>query len=43
MEEIMVAFKWQLGDVIAIDNWTVQHARKTFVRPRRILAALGDD
>lgn len=23
MEENMVAFKWKLGDTIAIDNWTV--------------------
>jgi alpha-ketoglutarate-dependent taurine dioxygenase len=36
----MVVFRWQKGDIIAIDNWTVMHARKTFVRPRRILAAL---
>eukprot|EP00949_MAST-11_sp_MAST-11-sp1_P004592 g4592.t1 len=36
-----VAFKWKKHDVIIIDNRVTMHSRKTFERPRRILAALG--
>ncbi len=36
-----VAFPWQKGDIIVIDNFTTMHSRNTFERPRRILAAIG--
>jgi hypothetical protein len=40
MEQAAVAFKWELGDALILNNKTVQHARQTFTPPRRILAAL---
>lgn len=40
LEEICVAFKWHKGDVLLIDNKLAMHARRNFVPPRRILAAL---
>jgi hypothetical protein len=40
LEENSVSFKWHKGDVILVDNRFVLHSRKTFVPPRRILAAL---
>ena len=35
-----MAFKWEKGDVILIDNRTVMHSRRPFEGPRRILASL---
>ena len=40
LQETCVAFKWRKGDVVLVDNRLVLHARKSFVPPRRILAAL---
>lgn len=40
MSELSVAFEWQRGDVLLIDNRLVLHARNSFEPPRRILAAL---
>lgn len=40
LEANSVSFKWQKGDVLLIDNKFVLHSRKTFVPPRKILAAL---
>jgi hypothetical protein len=40
LDELSVAFKWEKGDVVLVDNKLALHARKTFVPPRRILAAL---
>jgi len=40
LDELSVAFKWEQGDVVLVDNKLTLHARKTFVPPRRILAAL---
>jgi hypothetical protein len=40
LEENSVSFKWHKSDVILVDNRFVLHSRKTFVPPRRILAAL---
>lgn len=41
MEEIEVAFPWQKGDFILIDNHTVMHSRKPFTGKRLITASLG--
>ncbi|KAL3694100.1 hypothetical protein R1sor_007751 [Riccia sorocarpa] len=39
--EESVSEPWQEGDVLLLDNIQVQHARKPFVPPRRVLAALA--
>jgi alpha-ketoglutarate-dependent taurine dioxygenase len=36
-----VAFEWQQGDVLMVDNMLVAHARNPYVGPRRTLVALG--
>jgi hypothetical protein len=41
MDETAVAFAWQKGDVILIDNKLVMHARKPFTGERLITASLG--
>lgn len=43
MAEIQVAFPWQQGDVLLLDNRTVMHSRQPFTGPRRILASLNRD
>ncbi|KAL4625983.1 hypothetical protein ACB092_05G063700 [Castanea dentata] len=40
LEEESVAFPWQKGDVLLLDNWAALHARRSFNPPRRILASL---
>lgn len=40
LQENCVSFKWEKNDVVLIDNRLVLHARKSFIPPRRILAAL---
>jgi len=40
-EEICVAYKWQVGDILLVDNNTVMHSRKPFTGDRRILVSLG--
>ena len=40
MDEECCDWKWEAGDVLMIDNEQVMHARRSFVPPRRILAAL---
>lgn len=40
LEEESVAFPWQKGDVLLIDNMAVLHSRRSFDPPRRILASL---
>ena len=40
MDELAVAYKWQQGDVILIDNRLTMHSRKTFEKPRVVLASL---
>ncbi|EPS67855.1 hypothetical protein M569_06916, partial [Genlisea aurea] len=40
LEEESVAFPWEKGDVLFVDNLTVLHARNSFTPPRRILASL---
>ena len=36
-----VAFAWQHGDCLLIENSTAMHARATFTGPRRILASMA--
>jgi len=43
MSEIEVAFPWQRGDVLLLDNRTAMHSRQPFTGPRRILASLARD
>jgi hypothetical protein len=40
MEEVCVDLQWEQGDIILIDNEQVMHARRPFVPPRRVYAAL---
>ena len=40
MQRAQVAIPWLPGDVMLLNNATVQHARETFTPPRRILASL---
>ena len=40
MDENSVAFKWEAGDVLLIDNRLAMHSRKPFVKPRIVLASL---
>eukprot|EP00002_Diphylleia_rotans_P006380 TRINITY_DN15763_c0_g1_i1.p1 TRINITY_DN15763_c0_g1~~TRINITY_DN15763_c0_g1_i1.p1 ORF type:complete len:349 (-),score=69.97 TRINITY_DN15763_c0_g1_i1:59-1105(-) len=40
MNELAVDIKWQTGDVFLVDNHQVLHARRNFVPPRSIYAAL---
>lgn len=41
MSELSVAFKWEKGDVLWIDNNQVLHSRAFFTPPRKIMAYLG--
>lgn len=41
LEEESVAFPWQKGDVLLLDNLAVLHSRRSFAPPRRILASLA--
>jgi hypothetical protein len=43
MQEKCVAFPWQAGDVLILDNRTTMHSRRPYEGPRRILAALARD
>lgn len=42
MDRESLAFAWQEGDVLVIDNMLVAHSRRPFVGPRKIVVALGD-
>jgi amino acid adenylation domain-containing protein len=41
-EELAVAFPWQAGDMLMLDNMLVAHARSPFRGERKIIVALGD-
>jgi len=40
MKEESVAYKWEHGDVLFIDNFITMHSSNSFVPPRRLLAAM---
>jgi alpha-ketoglutarate-dependent taurine dioxygenase len=40
--EETVAFDWQKGDLLMLDNMLVAHGRHPFSGPRKILAAMGE-
>ncbi|XP_034696887.1 clavaminate synthase-like protein At3g21360 [Vitis riparia] len=40
LHEECVAFPWQKGDVLLIDNWAALHSRRPYTPPRNILASL---
>lgn len=42
MDRESVAFSWQEGDVLVLDNMLVAHSRSPFTGPRKIVVALGD-
>jgi hypothetical protein len=41
-EELCVESPWQKGDLIALDNMLVAHARRPFTGERKILVAMGE-
>ncbi|MEZ9232844.1 TauD/TfdA family dioxygenase [Vibrio amylolyticus] len=41
MDELSVNFRWQKGDVLLVNNYTVLHARQPFTGQRRILASVA--
>jgi alpha-ketoglutarate-dependent taurine dioxygenase len=40
-EELCVEFPWEAGDMIAVDNMLVAHARRPFSGQRKVLVAMG--
>jgi alpha-ketoglutarate-dependent taurine dioxygenase len=41
-EELCVEFPWHAGDLIAVDNMIVAHARRPYSGERKILVAMGE-
>jgi hypothetical protein len=37
-----VAYRWQAGDILMVDNLIVAHARNPFKGKRKIVVAMGD-
>jgi alpha-ketoglutarate-dependent taurine dioxygenase len=40
--KLSVAFMWQEGDLILVENMLVSHARNPYVGPRKIVVAMGE-
>lgn len=40
MDELSVAFVWEKGDVLLVDNLVTMHARRSYVGQRKIYASL---
>jgi len=40
-EELCVDFPWEAGDLVAVDNMFVQHARRPFTGQRKLLVAMA--
>ena len=40
-EELCVDFPWEAGDLVAVDNMLVQHARRPFTGERKLLVAMA--
>lgn len=40
--EVQADVKWEVGDVLILDNLAAQHARRTWTGPRKLLASLWD-
>ncbi len=40
-EELCVEFPWQKGDLVAVDNMIVSHARRPYSGERKHLVAMG--
>ncbi len=41
-ERNAIRFQWQAGDLVALDNMLVAHARDPFVGTRKVVVAMGD-
>jgi amino acid adenylation domain-containing protein len=41
-EDLEVAFPWNRGDVVLVDNVLIAHARNPFEGPRKLLVAMGE-
>src|SRR5262249_44091496 len=40
--ELAASFAWQEGDLIALENMLVSHARNPYAGPRKIVVAMGE-
>lgn len=41
-KQVTVAFVWQKGDIMMLDNMLTAHGRSPFVGPRRVLVTMGE-
>ena len=41
-EELCVEFPWETGDLIAVDNMLIAHARRPYTGPRKFVVAMGE-
>jgi alpha-ketoglutarate-dependent taurine dioxygenase len=41
-QEEAVAFPWQAGDIMMLDNFLTSHGREPFVGPRRVVVAMAE-
>ena len=41
-EDLCVEFPWKKGDLVAVDNMIIAHARRPYVGPRKHLVAMGE-